>query len=127
MNHEEFMRLTSDIDQRRRKSDEPPEWVSFTDRLAEALEEAADAKSEADRLEALLKVVFSELVNEVGESVAKSEHFARGCSAYREKVEEMCTARTKANMSAAKVKGMEHKLDAWRTYESSRREEMRLK
>jgi hypothetical protein len=106
---------------------EPPHWVSFTDRLAAALEEAAADKSEADAKEALLKVTLSELVNAIGDSVAKSEHAARGSPQYRKLVEEAIAARTRANMSGAKVKGMEYRLEAWRTAESSRRAEIALK
>jgi len=106
---------------------EPPAWVSFTDRLAVALEEAAADKSKADELDALLKVAFSEMVNSLDGSVAKAEHEARGSEQYRKMTEQACAARTKANLSAAKVKGMEYRLEAWRTAESSRRAEMGLK
>jgi len=106
---------------------ESPIWVSFTDRLAAALDEAAASRSEAERQEALLKVAFSEMVNAIGGPVAKAEHEARGSVVYRAHVQSACDARTKANMDAATVKGMEHRLDAWRTAESTRRSEMMLK
>lgn len=104
-----------------------PRWVDFTDRLAALLEESAADKSEADRCEALLKVTFSEMVNQIGGSVAKAEHEARGSVAYRKLVEESCDTRTRANLSAAKVRGMEHRLDAWRTANATARAEMTLK
>ncbi len=106
---------------------ETPIWVSFTDRLAAALDEAAASRSAADRQEALLKVTFSEMVNAIGGPVTKAEHEARGSAAYRAHVQNACDARTKANLDAAKVKGMEHRLDAWRTAESTRRAEIGLK
>ncbi len=41
-----------------------------------ALVEAAESKSEADALEERRKIVFSELVNQIGGSVSKAEHEA---------------------------------------------------
>ncbi len=106
---------------------ETPIWVSFTDRLAAALDEAAASRSAAEEAEAMLKLVFSQMVVTIGGPVAKAEHEARASKQYVELTEKACAARTRANMSAAKVKGMEHRLDAWRTAESTRRSEMQLK
>lgn len=104
-----------------------PEWVSFTDRLAAALEEAAADKSKADEAEAILKVAFSQMVVAIGGPVAKAEHEARASQKYVDLSEQTYSARTKSNMSAAKVKGMEYRLEAWRTAESTRRAEIGLK
>lgn len=104
-----------------------PIWDKFTERLEVALEEAAADKSEADAIEERRKCAFSEMVNQFGGSVAKAEHEARGCTQYIKMTEQMITAKTRANMSAAKVKGMEARLEAWRTAESSRRAEMQLR
>jgi len=106
---------------------EPPLWVSFTDRLAVALEEAAADRSKAEEAEAMLKLAFSQMVTVIGGAVAKAEHEARASKQYVELTEQACAARTKANLSAAKVKGMEYRLEAWRTAESTRRAEINLK
>lgn len=106
---------------------ERPIWDTFTERLEVALEEAASDKSEADAIEERRKCVFSEMVNQIGGSVTKAEHEARASEKYLEMTEQMIVARTRANMSAAKVKGMEARLEAWRTAESSRRAEMQLR
>jgi hypothetical protein len=104
-----------------------PEWVPFTDRLSDALGIAAVDRSEADHLEALLKVTLSEMVNAIGGPIARAEHEARGSEAYRQLTENACAARMRANISAAVVKGMEYKFEAWRTAESTRRAEIHLK
>lgn len=106
---------------------ERPIWDTFTERLEIALEEAARDKSAADELEEIRKLSLSQIVVSIGGPVAKAEHEARASSEYADMTEKLCAAKTKANMSAAKVKGMEARLEAWRTAESSRRAEMQLR
>lgn len=104
-----------------------PDWVPFVERLDVALTQAAADKSEADAIEERRKCVFSELVNQVGGSVSKAEHEARAHDTYIALTEQMIAARTKANLSAAKVKGMETRFEAWRTAESTNRAKMQLR
>lgn len=106
---------------------EIPDWVPFVERLDVALTQAAADKSEADALEERRKCVFSELVNQIGGSVAKAEHEARAHERYIAMTDEMVSARTKANLSTAKVRGMEARFEAWRTAESTNRAKMQLR
>ena len=88
--------------------------------------EWARADGEARRLEEMKKVLFSELVNQSdSKSVAQAEHRARGNPIFKEHVETMVAARTKANILEAEVQGLKVKFEAWRTLESTKREEMR--
>ena len=106
---------------------ERPIWDTFTERLEVALEEAARDKSEANALYELRKCVLAEMVNQIGGSATRAKHEAMASRRYVELTEQLVAAKTKANVSAAKVSGMKARLAAWRTAESSRRAEIQLR
>lgn len=105
-----------------------PVWNSeFMEKLVMLLEESARDKSEADAVEERRKCIFSEMVNKIDGSVSKAEHEARASAIYVQITEDMIEARTRANISAAKAKGMECRFEAWRSANATKRAEMQVR
>lgn len=102
--------------------------VDFTERYRLAQVDWAEKDGEADRLEEMKKIIFSELANQSEEkTAAKAEHWARCHERYRKAVDDAVKAKTTANIARAEVKAMEMKFERWRTMESTKRAEMTLR
>lgn len=104
------------------------------DELAELirleLENAAQAHSDAERLDALRKRIFSQLVVSAtagGTSVNKAEHMARADSRYVQAEDNALDAQTRANIAEAKADGLRLKWETWRTKNATRRAEMSIR
>jgi hypothetical protein len=94
------------------------------------LENAAQAKSDAERMDALRKRIFSQLVvahTADGTSVNKAEHMARANERYVQAEDNALDAQTRANVSGAKAEGLRLKWETWRTRNATKRAEMNLK
>lgn len=104
-------------------------WNSeLMEMLVIALETSAYDRSEADALEERRKIIFSELVNKSSNgSTSKAEHHARASSVYVQATEDLISARSKANISAAKAKGMECRFEAWRSFNATQRAAMQVR
>lgn len=108
-------------------TDQPVWNAEFMEKLVLLLEKAAQDKSYAEAIEERRKCVFSEMVNKIDGSVSKAEHEARATAIYVQITEDLIEARTRANLSAAKAKGMECRFEAWRSANATKRAEMQVR
>lgn len=101
--------------------------VSIADRCSDALLRAAEAQSEADRLERLAKRVFAQLVIAGDGAVSKREYDARANVRYIAVEDEMIAAQTAANLARAEADGLELRFKEWQSRNSTARAEMQLR
>jgi|TARA_B110000977_G_C10732082_1_gene359461 hypothetical protein len=89
----------------------------------------ADLHAEAELLEESKKCVLASItlhyMND-GDNKSAGETKAFAAPEYREHVQKMVGARRRANQAKVEFEGMKAQLNLTRTYEASRREEMKL-
>ena len=81
----------------------------------------------ARRLEELKPIKEAELFNQAEGAMDLRKAQARAHPTYREHIEEMVEARTKANIQLAAVLGMETEWKTWQSRNASRRAEMQIR
>ena len=90
-------------------------------------EEWAKLDGYARKFEEMRPVLRAEIRQQSTEKTeAAKESYSHAHPKYREHIEKMVVARTKANICKAQVRAIEMQADIWRTKESSRRAEMGL-
>lgn len=101
---------------------------SLGERCADALEEYARAKSDAERLSKLAKRVLAQcFIHAEGKNAAERDAQARVNPKYIAIEDDLIRAETDANMARAKADGLQLQFEEYRTRESTRRAEMQLK
>lgn len=101
-------------------------YEKFTEQWTRLTKEWVRLDGQASKLEKLEKIVFSEIVQREGGSVAAREHAARASVQYRTHCLQTIEARTAANMARAEADGMKMRFEAWRTISATKRAEMQL-
>jgi len=92
-----------------------------------ALIAAAEAKSEALKLERLAKRVFSQLVVSMTGPISQREHAARADIKYISAEDAYITAQTAENIARAHADSAQIRYEIWRTNAATSRAEMNLR
>lgn len=96
-------------------------------RCTEAMKAAAEAKSDAERLERMAKRVYSQLIISGQGSVAYREHAARCDQKYIDAENVYVAAQTRANVLGAEADGLRLQFEYFRTVSADRRAEMQMR
>ena len=99
----------------------------FSERIRLSLAQAAQDKSEADRLEAMSKRIYAQLIVNSEGSVSFREYLARQHDRYVAIEDQLLEAKTRANLSKAHADALQLAFEEWRSIQSTAREEMKLK
>ena len=101
--------------------------MELGDKYASALLTAAEAKSEALRLERLAKRFYSACYLTATGTIAEREAKARTNEEYQRAEDEWVAAEHAANVAQAKADAIHVAYESWRTQEATKRAEMSLR